>query len=117
MSSLAAAVRTLASRADVAGIVVLSDEGLVVGAELPPGLEPETIAALAATAQRALASLGTALGQGVATQIVLDAADGTTILTRLPAGASVLALAADGAELGDLLHALRQHSPVLADLA
>ena len=40
----------LAGRPDAAGALVASDEGLVIDAALPPGLEPETIAALAATA-------------------------------------------------------------------
>jgi predicted regulator of Ras-like GTPase activity (Roadblock/LC7/MglB family) len=116
MSPLASALRTLAARTDVAGIVVLSDEGLVVGADLPPGLEAETVAALAATALRALATLGTALGHGTATQVVLDAPEGSAILTRLASGTTVLVRASEGADLGDLLHALRQEAPALVDL-
>ncbi|HPF62541.1 MAG: roadblock/LC7 domain-containing protein [Gemmatimonadetes bacterium] len=115
MPSLADAVHTFAARPDVAGVVLLSDEGLVVGAELPSGLEAETIAALAATAQRTLTSLGSALGHGVASQIVLDAPAGTTILTRLGAGATLLVLAADAVELADLLHALRGAAPPSPD--
>jgi predicted regulator of Ras-like GTPase activity (Roadblock/LC7/MglB family) len=106
----------LAGRPDAAGALVVSDEGLVIDAVLPVELEADTIAALAATAQRTLAGLGEALGHGAPGDVVLDGPTGTTIICRLPAGASLLVLASDGADLGQLLYDLRRHAPALTEL-
>lgn len=106
----------IAGRPDAAGAMVVSDEGLVIDAVLPTPLEADTIAALAATAQRTLAGLGEALGHGTPGDIVLDGPTGTTIICRLPTGASLLVLAAPEGDLGELLHDLRRHAPALTEL-
>lgn len=107
----------LADRPDVAGAVVVSDEGLVIDAALPAGgPEVDAAAALAATAQRALAGLGEALGHGAPREVVLDGGDGIAILHRLPSGATLLLIADGDGDLGELLHDLRRHGPALTEL-
>lgn len=107
----------LAARPDVAGVLVLSDEGLVIDSALTPGAtEPEAAAALAATAQRALVGLGEAVGHGTPREVIIDAPGGTTVLRRLPSGATLLVLAAREGDLGALLYDLRRHGPALTEL-
>lgn len=106
----------LAGRPDAAGALVISDEGLVIDAVLPPGLEAETIAALAATAFRTMHGLATSLHHGTPVQVVLDSEHGTVVLTPLSVGSTLLVVAAPGVELGELLYDLRRHGPALAEL-
>lgn len=106
----------LAGRPDAAGALVASDEGLVIDAVLPPGLEAEAIAALAATAYRTMHGLATALHHGTPLQVVLDSTGGTVILCQLTTSNMLVVLAAQGAELGELLYDLRRHGPALAEL-
>ena len=107
----------LANRPDAAGALVLSDEGLVIDSALPRGgVDVDAAAALAATAQRALAGLGEALRHGPAREVVVDGRDGAAILHRLPSGATLLLIAAPGGDLGGLLHDLRRHGSAFAEL-
>lgn len=110
------ALQTLAGRPDVAGALVVSDEGLVIAAAMPDGAELEAIAALAATAQRALVSLSSAIGHGPASQTVLDGPDGSAVIVRLGSGATIVVLAAIEGDLGELLYAIRGAMPRLSGL-
>jgi predicted regulator of Ras-like GTPase activity (Roadblock/LC7/MglB family) len=116
MQPLRSVLDALADRPDVAGALVLSDEGLVVEASLPPGLDPEAVAALAATAVRQLVGLGEALRLGASGQVVVDGPDGAFLLHRLGNGATLLVLAGAEGELGSLLYDVRRHAPALEPL-
>ncbi len=117
MPALHDVLTALADRPDVAGALVVSDEGLVIDSALGAGsAEPEATAALAATAQRALSGLGEALGHGTPHEVVIDAEGGTTVLRRLPSGATLLVIAAPDGDLGTLLYDLRRHGPALSEL-
>lgn len=115
MPALSDALQRLAARPGVTGGLVISDEGLVVAAEAPPVLEVEAVAALAATAQRAEAQLAGALGQPVPTTTVLAGAQGSLIVERLSSGATLLVIAGETADLGEVLFAVRSEAPRLAD--
>ncbi|MEO8478369.1 MAG: roadblock/LC7 domain-containing protein [Gemmatimonadota bacterium] len=110
------ALETLAGRPDVAGALVVSDEGLVIASAMPHDAQLEAIAALAATAQRALVSLSSAIGHGPASQTVLDGPDGSAVIVRLDSGATVVVLAALDGDLGELLFAIRGELPRLSGL-
>ncbi len=117
MPALHDILTALADRPDVAGALVVSDEGLVIdNAPGSAGADPEAAAALTATAQRALAGLGEALGHGPPRQVVVDAAGGVSVLQRLPSGATLLVIAAADGDLGALLYDLRRHGPALSEL-
>lgn len=117
MPPLRELITGLAGRPGVAGALVVSEEGLVVEASLPAPIDPDTTAALAVTAIRAVDSLGGALGQAGAAELVASFPASTAVLRRLPSGALLVVLAAEGADLGELLHDLRRHGPALAGLA
>jgi predicted regulator of Ras-like GTPase activity (Roadblock/LC7/MglB family) len=117
-SPLRSVLQALAERPEVAGVVVVSDEGLVVDAVLPAGVDREAIAAHGATALRSLASLGQAAALGAPAEVVVDAPGGALILHRLAGStASLVVLAADQSDLGTVLYEVRRHAPALASLA
>ena len=106
----------LAGRPDAHGALVVSDEGLVIDAVLPPGAEAEAIAAHAATAFRSMSGLTDALRHGSPQQAVIDSEHGVVVLSHLTAGSTLVVLASPGAELGELLYDLRRHGSALAEL-
>jgi predicted regulator of Ras-like GTPase activity (Roadblock/LC7/MglB family) len=117
MQALRSVLVALAERPEVAGVAVVSDEGLVVESVLSPGLDPDAIAAHAASVLRDLAALGTAVARGDLRQVVVEGLGGVLVLHRLPGDrATLLVLAAGGDELGVLLHDLRRHAPALEPL-
>jgi predicted regulator of Ras-like GTPase activity (Roadblock/LC7/MglB family) len=116
MQPLRSILLALADRPEVAGVAVVSDEGLIVESALPPALDPDAVAAHAVTVMRHLESLGGAIGQGHPRQVVSEGANGVVVLHRLPGGATLLVLAAPDGDLGTLLHDLRRHAPALEQL-
>ena len=73
----------LAGRPDAHGALVVSDEGLVIDAVLPPGSEAEAIAAHAATAFRTMRGLTDSLRHGAPRQSVIDSEHGVVVLSHL----------------------------------
>jgi predicted regulator of Ras-like GTPase activity (Roadblock/LC7/MglB family) len=116
MTPLAAVVAALVDRPEVAGIAVVSDEGLVIEAHLAPPVDRDATAALAATALRGLDTLGEATRRGAPRLVVLEAEGGPTILHRLGNGATLVVLATPGGDLGRLLYELRRHAPALLEV-
>lgn len=116
MQPLRSVLDALADRPDVAGALVLSDEGLVVESSVGGGIDPEAVAALAATSMRQLTLLAESLRTGVAGQIVVDGSGGTYVLHRLGPRATLLVLASAEGDLGGLLYDLRRHAPALDPL-
>ena len=116
MTGLADVVRTMAERPDVAAAVLVSGDGLPIQHAGGRTLEPDAVAALAATSARHAGTLAEALALGPMETMVLECAGGLIVLTRLGSGDWLLVLPADGADLGDLLYDLRRHRPALASL-
>ncbi len=116
MQPLRSVLTAFAERPDVAGVVLVSDDGLVVEATAPAGLDIEELSALATTAARSLAAVCEAGGIGAMDQAVVDAAAGTLVLQRLPTGALLIVLAATDGDLGQLLYEVRRHAPALVSL-
>lgn len=116
MQPLRSVLMALVDRPDVAAVVVVSDDGLVVESNLTPGLDAEELAALATSAGRAISTLGEAARSGELAQATVECSHGTLVLQRLPSGATLLVLAADAGDLGALLYDLRRHAPALVPL-
>jgi predicted regulator of Ras-like GTPase activity (Roadblock/LC7/MglB family) len=113
---LRAVLQALVDRPEVAGAVVVSDEGLVVEAALPPAMDRDAVAALAATALRTLGGLTHAAALGEPAQVVVDAPGGVLAVQRLAGSTSLVVFAADAGDLGALLYELRRHAPALSPL-
>jgi predicted regulator of Ras-like GTPase activity (Roadblock/LC7/MglB family) len=109
-------LEAMANRPDTVGAMVLSDEGLVIDSALAIPVEEELVAALAATAARSIRGLTEAIAQGQPEQIVIESSLGTLLLTPLTASATLLVIAENDSDLGDLLYDLRRHAPALAEL-
>ena len=116
MQPLRSVLMAFAERPDVAGAVVVSDDGLVVEASLPAGLDAEELAALTTAAGRGAGALGSAARIGELAQAVIECTLGTLVLQRLPSRATLLVLAAPDGDLGALLYDLRRHAPALVSL-
>jgi predicted regulator of Ras-like GTPase activity (Roadblock/LC7/MglB family) len=116
MQPLRSVLTAFAERPDVAGAVLVSDDGLVVEARTPGGLDVDELSALATTAARSLAALCEAGGAGTVDQAVIDGSSGTLVLQRLPTGALLIILAAPEGDVGQLLYEVRRHAPALVSL-
>jgi predicted regulator of Ras-like GTPase activity (Roadblock/LC7/MglB family) len=115
MTGLADVLRGLAARDGVQGAVLLSGEGLPIE-HAGSALEPETVAALAATLAQHAARLGEGADRGELSGAVLEYARGPVVLSRAGASDWLAILARPGADIGPLLYDLRQHGPALAGL-
>ncbi|MGH7593220.1 MAG: roadblock/LC7 domain-containing protein [Gemmatimonadales bacterium] len=116
MQPLRSVLMALSERPDVAGVVVVSDDGLVVEASLPQVLDAEELAALATNATRSVNGLSGAAGTGTWAQATVEGELGSLIVQRLPSGGILLVLAASDGDLGTLLYELRRHVPALVSL-
>lgn len=117
MTSLQSVLAALAERPDVAGAAVVSDEGLVIAASLPDGVEGDAVAALTVSAQRAIGALAGTVAHGAPDETVISSSGGVMSLLRLGVGTNLLVLAAPDADVGALLYELRRHAPALVALA
>ncbi len=70
----------------------------------------------AARAGQSAAQLGSAANCGSLTTAILEFGERLVVLTRLTDDASLLLLAAAGADLGPVLYDLRRHGPAIAEL-
>lgn len=116
MQPLRSVLVALSDRPDVSGVVVVSDDGLVVEASLPAGLDAEALAALATGAARNVGGLSDAAQTGTWSQLTVEGGHGALVLQRLPTGGILLVLAARDGDLGNLLYDLRRHAPALVSL-
>lgn len=110
------ALAALRRRPEVAGAALISGEGLVVAAHLPPGSDAEALAALAVTLTRTATQLAQAGGRPDIDRLVLEGADAMTIVMPLADEALLLILTSPGAPVGRLLFDLRQSRGDLAAL-
>lgn len=114
MSGLAEVLRGLAARDGVEAALLLSGEGLPI--EHAGGLEPDTVAALAATLAQYAGQLGEGASRGELRTAVLDYAGGPIVLARAGTSDWLAILARPESDIGPLLYDLRQHGPALTVL-
>lgn len=116
MTGLGELVRALAARDGVQAAVLLSGDGLPIEHAAIAAVEPETIAALAATLAQHAARLGDGATRGELQTAVLEYSGGLLLLARAGAGDWLAILARAEADIGGLLYDLRHHRPALAQL-
>lgn len=100
----------------VRGAAIVSEDGLVIHDELEPDTDSEAIAALAVTTRRHAEQLGGAGGCGDLATAVFDFGRRPAILSALPAGATLVVMAAPDRDLGPLLYELRTRRDALSAL-
>ncbi len=113
---LSEVVQRLAARDGVEGVLLLSGDGLPIEHAAGARVDPETLAALAATAARHTGLLGEGVGFGEFATGVLEFGRGILILARAGADDWLAVLAGTDADIGPLLYDLRQHRAALATL-
>lgn len=109
-------VRGLAARDGVEAVLLASADGLPIDHAASVAFEPETVAALAATLAQHADRLGAGAGCGEIAAAVLEYAEGVVVLGRLHTGDWLAILASADADIGPLLHDVREHGPALAAL-
>jgi predicted regulator of Ras-like GTPase activity (Roadblock/LC7/MglB family) len=115
-TGLADVVRALAARDGVEAVVLASSDGLAIDHAAAIALDPETVAALASTLAQHVARLGEGAGRGESLAAVLEYSNGVIVLGKLSSGDWLAILADAEADIGPLLHDVRQHGPALAAL-
>jgi predicted regulator of Ras-like GTPase activity (Roadblock/LC7/MglB family) len=116
MTGLAALVQGLAGRSGVEAALLVSHDGLPIHHAASAPLDPETVAALAATVGQHAGHLGQGAKRGDLLTAVLEFSGGLLVLTRLNQGDWLALLARPEADIGGLLYDLRQHRPAIAGL-
>ncbi len=115
MAGLGELVRGLAAREGVQAVLLVSGDGLDIEHAGAP-VEPETIAALAATLGQHAARLGEGAGHGELRTAVLEYGDGLFVLARAGVTDWLAVLARADTDIGALLYDLRLHRPAIATL-
>lgn len=100
----------------VRGAAIVGEDGLVIHDALGSGADAEAVAALAVATRRHAEQLGGAGGYGDLTTAVFEYGAGPAILSALPAGATLVVLAAPDRDIGPLLYELRTRRDTLASL-
>jgi len=106
----------LASRPEIAGVAVISGDGLVIEQALGHDADADAIAALTTTIARHGHELGTATGRGFLGATVFDFANGPAVMTHFADGMSMILLARPDADLGEVLYLLRRQRDEIAGL-
>jgi uncharacterized protein len=89
-----------ASLPDIRGVIVASADGLVIAADLPGGIDPERVAAMAATSIGLGERISSTLSIGVLDEQTVKASDGSMHLFVVGSDAVLALLSAPGANLG-----------------
>lgn len=116
MEAVQEALTALLARPEVDGAALLSPEGLLVAANLPPASDADAIAALGVTLVRTGQQLCSAGGRGQPERLVVETPDGMILASALTDGAILVVLAGREARIGHLLFDLRQMRGDLAAL-
>jgi predicted regulator of Ras-like GTPase activity (Roadblock/LC7/MglB family) len=109
-------VRALAARAGVEAVVLASGDGLAIDHAASIPFDPETVAALSSTLAQHVVRLGEGADRGDSIAAVLEYSNGVIVLGRLSSGDWLAIFAQADADIGPLLHDVRQHGPALAAL-
>ena len=116
MTNLGQVVRTLRERDGVAAVLLVSGDGLPIEHAASDALDTDAVAALTATVTREIGRLGEAAVLGPSATAVLEFDQGLVILARVGAGDWLVVLGEPGADIGELLYALRRHRDALGAL-
>jgi predicted regulator of Ras-like GTPase activity (Roadblock/LC7/MglB family) len=116
MTGLAALVHGLAGRSAVDAVLLVSHDGLPIQHAASSPVEPETIAALAATVGQHAGRLGQGAERGQLHTAVLEFSKGLFVLARLGDGDWLALVTRPDADIGALLYDLRQHRPAITSL-
>lgn len=113
MTGLAEVMRGLSSREGVRAAVLLSADGLSIEHASAGPIEPDTVAALAASLAQHADRMGDGTRQGELGTAVLEFTEGLVVLARVGGGDWLAIFARPDADVGALLYDLRHHRAAL----
>lgn len=82
---------------------IVSRDGLVIAADIPPGIKPETFSAMSATALGAAETAMAELKQGVPDRVIIEASEGKIITVGAGPKALLVVMVAKDTGLGLVL--------------
>jgi predicted regulator of Ras-like GTPase activity (Roadblock/LC7/MglB family) len=115
-TGLSDVVRAIAARDGVEAVLLASSDGLAIDHDASVAFEPETVAALSSTLAQHVARLGAGADRGDILTAVFEFSNGVIVLGRLTSGDWLAIVASTDADIGPLLHDVREHGPALAAL-
>ena len=109
-------VEALGRRDGVEAVIILGNDGLPIDSHMPPGSDPDTLAALIPSVVRACDQLGTTASGGGLEMGVLEYGAGAAVVANLSPDANLLILARPRANIGPLLYDLRRFRAEIAGI-
>jgi uncharacterized protein len=97
-----------ASSSDIGGVVVLSEDGLMIAGSVSEGADEVRISAAAAALLSEGARAGSALGRGTVSELIIKGTNGYAILSYGARNIVLVAYADRGARLGALMLAVQE---------
>jgi predicted regulator of Ras-like GTPase activity (Roadblock/LC7/MglB family) len=116
MPSIRELIGALCQRDGVEAAIVLGRDGLLIDSQAAPGLDAESVAALAPSVATAADELGASAELGAVTTAILEYPRGLAVVSVLSADAMLVVLARAGANAGKLLFELRRNREHIASL-
>jgi predicted regulator of Ras-like GTPase activity (Roadblock/LC7/MglB family) len=116
MTGLTDVLQALAARPGVVAVVLVSPDGLCIQQAGSGALDADALAALATAAVRHAARLAEGAEFGAWRTLLLEAGNGTVILSEAGAGHVLLLVVAPEASFGDLLFDVRRDRSMLGAL-
>lgn len=115
-TGLSDVVRGIAAREGVEAVLLASGDGLAIDHDASIGFEPEMVAALSSTLAQHMSRLGADANRGEILTAVFEYTNGVIVLGRLSSGDWLAIFASGAADIGPLLHDVREHGSALAAL-
>lgn len=109
-------VEALGRREGVEAVIILGNDGLPIDSRVPPGGDPDALAALIPNVLRACDQLGAAASGGGLEMGVLEYGAGAAVVANLSPDAKLLVLARPHANIGPLLYDLKRFRAEIAGL-
>ena len=109
-------VEALSRREGVEAVIILGNDGLPIDSRVPPGGDPDALAALIPNVLRACDQLGATASGGGLEMGVLEYGAGAAVVANLSPNAKLLVLARPNANVGPLLYDLKRFRAEIAGL-
>ena len=116
MASIRDVVEAFGRREGVDAVIILGNDGLPIDSRVPPGIDPDALAALIPSVLRACDQLGSSAAGGGLEMGVLEFGGGAAVVATLSDEAKLLVLAQPRANIGPLLYDLKRYRAEIAGL-
>lgn len=116
MATIRDVVEALGRREGVEAVIILGNDGLPIDSRMPPGVDPDALAAFIPSVLRACDQFGTSAAGSALEMGVLEYAQGAAVVANLSDDAKLLVLARPNASIGPMLYDLKRFRAEIAGL-